>query len=86
MGYIVSTLENTLYQSEAQFENVEKYILACLTLHNYLRQTKNTSYLPLGLINSGGSSGNILSGTWESENEVELSGALANIKPFGGGR
>ena len=86
MGYIVSKLENTLYQSEAQFENVEKYILACLTLHNYLRQTKNTSYLPLGLINSGGSSGNILSGTWESENEVELSGALANIKPVGGGR
>ena len=65
-------------------ENVEKYILACLTLHNYLRLTENATYSPIGFIDSEDSSGNILPGTWRSE--AAESGALVNIRPVRGSR
>ena len=34
-------------------ENVERYVLAALCLHNYLRQTDNASYCPSGCIKHG---------------------------------
>ena len=39
-------LEFWLLSVCASVENVEKYVLACLSLYNYLRQTDNTSYTP----------------------------------------
>ena len=47
-------------------ENVEKYVLAALCLHNYLRQTDNASYCPSGFVDSEDSSGQIKPGEWRS--------------------
>ena len=44
-------------------DNVERYVLAALCLHNYLRQTDNASYCPAGFIDS---SGYIKHGEWRS--------------------
>ena len=40
-------------------ENVEKYTLACLALHNYLRLTDNATYCPFGFVDSFDSSGKL---------------------------
>ena len=46
--------------------NVEKYVLATLSLHNYLRQTDNAGYCPAGFVDSEDSSGRIKPGEWRS--------------------
>ena len=48
----------------ASVENVEKYTLACLALHNYLRLTDNAHYSPAGFVDSEDKDGNILPGEW----------------------
>ena len=45
-------------------ENVENYVLACLTFHNYLRLTDTASYCPFGFIDSYDSTGNLKEGEW----------------------
>ena len=50
----------------ASVENVERYVLAALCLHKYLRQTDNASYGPAGFIDSEDSSGCIKHGEWRS--------------------
>ena len=45
-------------------ENVEKYTMACLALHNYLRLTDNVHYSPAGFVDSEDKDGNILPGEW----------------------
>ena len=40
-------------------EKVEKIVLSCITLHNYLRQTDTARYTPFGFIDSENSSRNI---------------------------
>ena len=48
----------------ATVKHVESYILACLALHNYLRQTKNAGYSPRGFTDSEDNSGNLIPGEW----------------------
>ena len=50
-------------------ENVEKYVLACLALHNYLRLTDNAHYTPAGFIDLEDNYGNFLPREWRSQNE-----------------
>ena len=50
----------------AAVHNVEKYVLATLCLHNYLRQTDNAGYCPTGFVDSEDSSGRIKPGEWRS--------------------
>ena len=52
----------------ATVKHVESYTLACLALHNYLRQTKNASYSPSGFTDSEDNSGNLIPGEWRSLN------------------
>ena len=53
----------------ASVENAEKYVLACLALHNYLRLTDNAHYTPAGFIDSEDKHGNFVPGEWRSQNE-----------------
>ena len=47
-------------------ENIENYVLAALSLHNYLRQTDNAGYCPTGFIDSENSTGQIKEGEWRA--------------------
>ena len=47
-------------------ENAEKYTLACIALHNYLRITDNAYYTPSGFVNSEDKDGNFKPGEWRS--------------------
>ena len=44
---------------KAKVENVKHYVLACLSLHNYLRLTYNASYCPNGFTDSYDTTGNL---------------------------
>ena len=48
----------------ASVENAEKYVLATLALHNYLRLTDNATYTPSGFIDSEVGNGEIKPGDW----------------------
>ena len=48
----------------ASVENIERYVNAAIVLHNYLRQTENATYCPLGFIDSEDANGNIKPGLW----------------------
>ena len=48
-------------------EKVEKIILAAVALHNYLRQTDNANYTPVGFVDSENDSGEITEGQWHSK-------------------
>ena len=48
----------------ASVVNIEKYVKAETTLHNYLRQTENALYCPQGFVYSASARGEILSGHW----------------------
>ena len=62
---ILSARWRILYSPiRAKVENVENYVLACLTLHNYLRCTDNASYCPQGFVDSYDSTGNLKEGEW----------------------
>ena len=52
-------------------ENAESYVMACLALHNYLRQTDNAFYSPQGFMDSEESSGNVRPGLWRSASESD---------------
>lgn len=45
-------------------ENIEKYVLACLALHNYLRVTDNANYCPASFVDSYDAIGKIKEGEW----------------------
>ena len=49
---------------EGTRERVEKYILATIALHNFLRQTENACYTPAGFVNSVDSTGKLVEGNW----------------------
>ena len=51
---------------KATVTNAENFTLACLTLHNYLRQTDNAMYTPSGFIDSENKDGTIKEGEWRS--------------------
>ena len=50
-------------------ENVKKYVLACLALHNYLCLTDNSPYTPAGFIDLEEKHGNFVPREWRSQNE-----------------
>ena len=58
----------------ASVENTERYVLACLALHNYLRLTDNAHYTPAGFIDSEDKHGNFVPGQWRSQNESAVQG------------
>ena len=69
---------------KASVENAERYVLAAISLHNYLRQTENASYCPFGFIDSESSNGAIKPGDWRSALHGE--GCLQNVRPVRGSR
>ena len=58
----------TIFQRpiEGTPERVEKYILAMIALHNYLRQTDNAFYTPAGFVDSVDSTGELVEGNWRN--------------------
>ena len=62
--------------------NVEKYTLACLALHNYLRLTENVYYSPSGFVESEDKDGNIIAGEWRQQRpNEEQCGELGELRP-----
>ena len=67
--------------------NVEKYTLSCLALHNYLRLTENAYYSPSGFIDSEDKNGNIIPGEWRQQRPTgEQHGGLRELRPVRGSR
>ena len=50
----------------ASVENVQYYVMACICLHNYLRQTENSLYCPYGFVDIETGCGEIKEGEWRS--------------------
>ena len=50
-------------------ENVEKYVLACMVLHRYLRLIDNACYSPTESIDSEDKDGSIIPEEWRRERE-----------------
>ena len=57
---------NLLKTIRSSVQNAEHYVLACMALHNYLRQTNTAHYCPNGFIESEDGSGTIRPGDWRS--------------------
>ena len=66
-------------------KNVENYTLACLALHNYLRQTDNAMYTPQGFVDSENKDGQIKKGEWRSLRRNEEN-AFVKVNPVRGSR
>ena len=49
---------------EESVVNAERYTLACIALHNYLRQTNNPSYCPNLFIDYEDSTGDLKKEEW----------------------
>ena len=58
--------------------------MACLCLHNYLRQTENSLYTPQGFVDVELADGKIKEGEWRSQ--AGQDGSLKLMKPQRGGR
>ena len=87
-GILVARWRIFLTPIRGSVENVEKYVLACLALHNYLRQTNNASYTPSGFVDSENSDSTIHLGEWRREierNDVETN-CMRNIRAVRGSR
>ena len=52
----------------ASIQNAEKYVLACLALHNYFRLTDNALYTFAGFIDTENDDGEIQPGDWRKVN------------------
>ena len=63
-GNLVARLEIFLRRIRANVATVERIVLACVPVHNYLRLTDNACYSPNGFINSEDNQGDIRSGDW----------------------
>ena len=70
---------------KASVENTERYVMASLCLHNYLRQTENSLYTPRGFMDVETGDGRIKPGEWRSQIGMQP-GSLHQIKPAKGGR
>ena len=62
----------------ASVENVEKYTLACLALHNHVRLLNNATCCPFGFADSFDSSGKLKQGEWRTLNVDNRSSLLIN--------
>ena len=64
---ILSTRWRIFYKPiKFTLENAENYTVACLALHNYLRQTNNAVYTSVGFVDSESRDGSIKEGEWRS--------------------
>ncbi|XP_057307667.1 uncharacterized protein LOC130645634 [Hydractinia symbiolongicarpus] len=70
---------------KATVKNVEDYTLACLSLHNYLRQTDNAMYTPQGFLDSESKDEQIKEGEWSSMRK-NLTTMFQNLNPIRGSR
>ena len=80
-GNLTSHLRIFQKPIRAMVSDVEKYTMACLALHNYLRQTENAFYSPSGFIDSENDYGIIILGSWHSSIDGNrLGGDLQNLR------
>ena len=70
---------------EASVDHAQQYTLACMSLHNYLRQTDNARYCPSGFIDQENASGEIKNGEWRKLIEGR-NGAITHIQNVRGSR
>ena len=49
-GILIARWSIFSHPIKASVQNTEKYVIACLCLHNYLRQTENSLYTPQGFV------------------------------------
>lgn len=70
---------------KASVENAERYTLACIGLHNYLKLTDNPSYCPSGFVDNYSGSGEIRLGEWRKI-VAEGSGGIVEIRNLRGCR
>ena len=70
---------------EATVEHARHYTLACMTLHNYLRQTDNARYCPSKFIDCESGSGKIKNGEWRCLIDGS-NGAISSIPNVRGSR
>jgi len=68
----------------ANVENIEKYVLAIIVLHNYLRLTENASYCPDGFADSTNSSGDTVPGSWRTS--LNTNASMVKLNPVRGCR
>ena len=66
-GILVACWRIFLTPIRPTVENVEKYVLAGLCLHNYLRKTTNAYYSPSGFMDSEDSSSSFEVGEWRDD-------------------
>ena len=87
-GILVARWRIFLTSIRASVENVEKYVLACLALHNYLRQTSKAPYTPNGFADSEDNDCTIYLGEWRNQlerNDSETN-CIRNIRGKRGSR
>ena len=70
---------------KVSIKNTEKYTLAFIGLHNYLRSTDNPSYCPVGFVSSQTGSAEIRFGDWRNL-VTKTNGAPTNIRNVRGCR
>ena len=70
---------------KATIKNVERYLLAIIALHNYLRKTENVSYCPTESVDCKSSSGIIKPGEWRSVVHKDI-GCLRELSNVRGSR
>ena len=77
---ILSAYWRILHKSiRATIENVEKYTLACLALHNYLRLPDNAHYTLSGFADLEDKDGNLLPGEWRLLKRNDFNKWVENI-------
>ena len=64
---------------KASVQNTERYVMACLCLHNYLRQTENSLYTPQGFVGVELADGKIKEG--ERRSQAWQDGCFKLMKP-----
>ena len=69
----------------ASVENIEKYVMAIMVLHNYLRSTENATYCPKGFSDSTASSGDFIPGDWRALINT-TNPLMTNLRPVRGSR
>ena len=82
-GILAARWRILLRPIRASVENVERYTCACLALHNYLRQTNNSSYTPYGFLDIESSDGTIKPGEWRA---TKPTGSFEPVRPIRGSR
>jgi hypothetical protein len=66
-------------------ENVQRYVLATMALHNYLNQTDNAKYCPYGFVDCTSADGSIKEGSWRREGDQDVKSMTDIPQKHGGG-